>query len=147
MPFPVSAYTLINMKVRDELRKIREAEGSTLNYRINIVERAHRRAPTTVHKGKDKGYMVNYYLRVARENYKELNKEALEVTMETKRVRRVLLDESKDIVIFHEYYIYVNHLSRANCKLRLDQGTIFQKKKPPKVYKRKDLLWKNQKKF
>lgn len=138
---------IINMKVKEELRRIREAEGNTLNYRISIVERAHRKMPSTVYQDGMKGYYVNYYLRVARENYKELEKDALEVTMRTKKMEMVLLDESKDIRIFHEYYIYVKHLSKCNCKMRLDQGTVFHKGKKPKVYRRKDLLWKNQKKF
>lgn len=94
-------------------------EGNSLDYRLFIVQKASRKDSKRVWDNDHWDDCVRDYLRVARDNYKEMDKEVISSEMVTERVERIALDESIETRIFHQYYIYVERLTRVNCRGRI----------------------------
>ena len=100
-------------------------EGNSLDYRLFIVQKASRKDSKGVWDNDHWDDCVRDYLRVARDNYKEMDKEAIASEMITERVERVALDETIEIRVFHQYYIYVKRLTRVNCRGRITIGVRY----------------------
>lgn len=102
------------MTVLDEIKRIREAEGDSLNYSIQVAMDYWKRIPGIVMASGEKGRRYVHLRKMAKNQKKEYYNEAKRVVVKCATVVRPLLDGTREETVFHEHTILVKKLSKKN---------------------------------